>query len=124
MRRVACAVVRRGREVLAFRHPLAGAQLVKGGIEPGETVEAAALRELVEEAGVAGRGTRGLTIRDDIRDGELWHLVEVETGPLPEAWVHRCADDGGHDFAFFWHRPGDGDAAFAEPYRRVLRVLT
>jgi 8-oxo-dGTP pyrophosphatase MutT (NUDIX family) len=42
----------RGLEILAFRHPLAGTQLVKGTIESGETVEAGAVRELEEERGV------------------------------------------------------------------------
>ncbi|WP_272972120.1 NUDIX domain-containing protein [Comamonas terrigena] len=51
----ACPVVIRGLgtiEILAFEHPLAGLQLVKGTIEPGETSAAAALRELREESGL------------------------------------------------------------------------
>ena len=38
--------------ILAFRHPIAGCQLVKGTIEAGESAAAAALRELFEESGV------------------------------------------------------------------------
>ena len=53
-----CPYVLRGsgakREILSFRHPLVGWQLVKGTREPGESVEEGALRELVEEAGVVG----------------------------------------------------------------------
>ncbi|MCW5721534.1 MAG: NUDIX domain-containing protein [Devosia sp.] len=43
-----------GRESLS-RHAQAGVQLVKGTREPGEDPLAGALRELSEEAGVAGR---------------------------------------------------------------------
>ncbi|MHC8286071.1 NUDIX domain-containing protein [Pseudomonas sp. XS1P51] len=45
----ACPVVLRNieqLEILAFRHPLAGLQLVKGSVEPGELTGAAAVREL------------------------------------------------------------------------------
>lgn len=45
--------------VLAFRHPLAGYQLVKGTINDDEEVSAAAVRELVEESGVAATGHFG-----------------------------------------------------------------
>lgn len=51
----ACPVVIRDHghiEILAFEPPLAGLQLVKGTIEPGETSAAAALRELREESGL------------------------------------------------------------------------
>src|SRR6188472_422759 len=52
----ACPVVFRDpslQQILAFEHPEAGVQLVKGRIEPGENARAAALRELQEEAGIA-----------------------------------------------------------------------
>ena len=52
----ACPVVFRDsslQQILAFEHPKAGLQLVKGRIEPGENARAAALRELEEEAGIA-----------------------------------------------------------------------
>ena len=51
----ACAVVLSSESpprILLFRHPQAGVQLVKGSIEPGETAQQAALRELWEETGV------------------------------------------------------------------------
>ena len=35
-----------------FRHPLAGIQLVKGTVEPSESPEDAARRELFEESGL------------------------------------------------------------------------
>lgn len=43
-----------GSEVLLFIHPLAGVQLVKGTVEPGESVNEAAIRELAEESGIEG----------------------------------------------------------------------
>ena len=39
-------------EVLAFRHPQVGTQLVKGSLEAGEEPEDAALGELAEESGI------------------------------------------------------------------------
>ena len=104
-----CPVVFRDasmRQILAFEHPRSASNArVKGGIEPGETVRAAALRELAEESGIADTG-----IADDLgtwesgHRGHVWSL-QLCTFPqrLPETWTHHCADDGGHDFRFFWH---------------------
>lgn len=39
-------------ELLVFRHPDAGVQLPAGSVEPGEKLEAAALREVEEETGL------------------------------------------------------------------------
>ena len=57
-RRVACYVLREtasGPELLVFDHvdvPDAGTQVPAGGLEPGESVEEAALREVAEETGL------------------------------------------------------------------------
>lgn len=40
-------------QILAFRHPKAGTQLIKGTLETGERPEAGVLRELAEESGIA-----------------------------------------------------------------------
>ena len=111
-----CVVVRRGRDVLAFEHPQAGLQLVKGRPEPGEGVAATARRELFEEAGIRARRLRRRGWVPQLR----WHLVEAWTGRLPDRWIHRCADDGGHDFAFRWHRLGTPAHGFHTVFRRVL----
>jgi 8-oxo-dGTP pyrophosphatase MutT (NUDIX family) len=42
----------RGRELLLFEHPYAGVQIPAGTVEVGESPEAAALREAVEETGL------------------------------------------------------------------------
>ena len=53
-----CPVILRslgaGREILAFENPTPGYQIVKGTIEAGESIEAAAFRELAEETGITG----------------------------------------------------------------------
>lgn len=121
-----CPIVLRlrgGVEVLAFRHPDAGPQLVKGTLEPGETIEAGALRELEEEAGIAGARVTGRFGVYPI-GGDDWHLLRIHAPDLPESWVHHCADDGGHDFAFFWHRLADTPGDEWHPiFREALRHI-
>lgn len=90
--------------ILLFRHPQAGVQLVKGSIEPGETPEIAALRELAEESGI-----QAATLKDHLgcwASGHLdqvwsFHLCQVHSA-LPEQWSHQTLDDHGHVFEFFW----------------------
>jgi 8-oxo-dGTP pyrophosphatase MutT (NUDIX family) len=106
--RKVCPVVLRRRngraEILAFRHPTAGLQLVKGSIEPGEDPARAALRELFEESGIEGAevvlslGAVRVTGPD-----QEWQVFVCSTGPLPDAWSHFTEDGGGHAFSFFWH---------------------
>jgi 8-oxo-dGTP pyrophosphatase MutT (NUDIX family) len=94
-RRVACYVTRTGpagTELLVFDHvdfPDAGTQVPAGGIEPGEAVPAAALREVAEEA--------GLTAVEYV--GELGgsHAPHPETGAAQQTtYVHcRTADPRG-----------------------------
>jgi 8-oxo-dGTP pyrophosphatase MutT (NUDIX family) len=90
-------------QILAFEHPLAGRQLVKGTIEAGETIHLAALRELGEESGI-----RSASVRRDLgiwapSDAQVWAFVECAPNHvLAEKWVHHAPDDGGHDFRFFW----------------------
>jgi len=119
-----CPVVLRGTEpdveILAFEHPLAGRQLVKGSIEAGESIEAAALRELEEESGLtAVRATRHLGVWESGFEGQVWAFVLCESADRrPESWLHGAPDDGGLDFRFFWHpllsavEPGHWHAVF------------
>ena len=80
----ALAVVVRGERLLLVRRsnrPDAGKWGFPGGkIEPGETIAAAALRELAEETGVAAEAGDILTALDVIRRGEdgiLHHYVLI-----------------------------------------------
>jgi len=104
----ACAVVLRGspgaEQILAFRHPLAGFQLVKGSINPNEDAAQAVTRELYEEAGLVARSGVFLGVWASGHENQVWsfHICHPTTPP-PETWEHHCADDGGHLFQFFWH---------------------
>ena len=99
-------------EILAFRHPQAGTQLVKGTLEAGEKVEDATLRELAVESGIENaavvRPLGELTYR---KIAQHWRLFLCRVpGQLPDAWSFFTEDDGGHLFDFFWHelvRPAD-----------------
>ena len=72
-----CPVILRQREeswqILAFRHPQAGTQLIKGTPEAGEQPESAVLRELAEESGI----NRAIVVE---KIGELAYL------PMPADW--------------------------------------
>jgi 8-oxo-dGTP pyrophosphatase MutT (NUDIX family) len=91
-------------ELLAFRHPLAGIQLVKGSVEADETADAAALREITEEAGLAGvTVVRNLGTWFNMHAEQLWHLRVVSCdAELPVTWDHATQDGGGLTFSFFW----------------------
>ena len=87
----ACPVVLQGSKLLVFRHPSAGIQLVKGTIESGEGPEAAALRELREESGIADAA-----ICEDLG---LWDAdYEGRSGPSSFALSHKlCQNPGNTD---------------------------
>jgi 8-oxo-dGTP pyrophosphatase MutT (NUDIX family) len=125
----ACPVVFRDssmRQILAFEHPQAGLQIVKGSIEPGEHPRIAALRELAEEAGITDTDiAQDLGTWSSGRDNHVWSLHLCTYSPaLPETWVHRCPDDGGQDLRFFWHdvhaEPGE---RWAPPFREALATI-
>ncbi|MBJ7576440.1 NUDIX domain-containing protein [Devosia sp. MC532] len=103
-----CPFVLRGvgpaRQILAFRHPLAGLQIVKGTRELGEEICAGAQREFLEETGYVGDLAEGPRWSSaNIADGQLWHFVPVSSRDLPETFSCTTSDDGGHEFLFFWH---------------------
>ncbi|MFD2176193.1 NUDIX hydrolase [Veronia pacifica] len=92
-------------EVLAFCHPLAGKQLVKGTIEIAESPSDAAIRELYEESGVTVIGApRFLCHWHAVHQNQEWYFYHCQTEKLVGSWQHFTNDDGGHHFAFFWHR--------------------
>jgi 8-oxo-dGTP diphosphatase len=126
-------VVRRRRgadfEVLAFQHPLAGRQLVKGGLEQHESLERAAERELHEEAGLKARAVASMGDIWNEAAGQSWHFVLMDVlSVVPDTWVHHAPDDGGHDFVFFWHpiESVDADgwhAVFAPALSHLRQVI-
>jgi 8-oxo-dGTP pyrophosphatase MutT (NUDIX family) len=84
-------------EILAFAHPLAGNQLVKGTIEPGESIQDAALRELSEESGIEALINRDLGVWSSDFDNQVWAFVECAPIRIcPDSWTHHAPDDGGH----------------------------
>lgn len=110
--RKVCPVVLRRAAVLAFRHPRAGRQLVKGTPEAGELPAGTAARELAEESGLHLAPRLHLVRARVGAPGIVWDFVLMDRGSGPDVWTHHYADDGGHAFRFFWHpltaRPGRG----------------
>lgn len=98
-------------EILAFRHPLAGKQLVKGTIEANEPLTAACQRELFEESGIHAETVRFLGKWVSGYENQVWGFYLMACADsLPEQWTHFTEDDGGHRFQFFWqplNRPLD-----------------
>ena len=96
----ACPVVFRDpslQQILAFEHPKAGLQLVKGRIVPGENARAGC-----KAAGERNRRydrQRPGTWHSEHK-GHIWSFQLCTFTKLPETWTHYCADDGGHDFNF------------------------
>ncbi|MCF1433403.1 NUDIX domain-containing protein [Agrobacterium vitis] len=104
----ACPIVtratERGLDILAFRHPWAGRQLVKGTIETAEQPQDAAKRELFEESGlICPTEMTSLGTLDVGPERMTWHFFAWHSTGLPDQWEHATTDDGGHTFAFFWH---------------------
>ncbi len=90
-------------ELLAFKHPNAGNQLVKGGIKKGEHLDNACIRELQEESGIQAQVVKQLGAWEANFKNQIWgfclmHYEDV----LPETWEFATKDDGGHIFSFFW----------------------
>ena len=129
VQKVAPVVLRRREEleILAFRHPRAGTQLVKGTWEFGESGEDASLRELAEESGIENasvvKALGQLSFRG-IRQHWHFYLCHVP-GKLPDRWTFFTHDGGGHLFDFFWHElhqpPGCGWHA---DFRRALTFVS
>ena len=103
----ACPIILRetdgGTEILAFSHPIAGNQLVKGTIEQYESLSHACTRELKEESGVDATPPIALGVWDSKFDNQIWGFYLMEPDDhLLESWEYFTKDDGGHLFEFFW----------------------
>lgn len=124
----ACPVLFRDssmRQILAFEHPSAGIQLVKGRIERGEDSRSAALRELEEESGIANISiAKDLGTWNSGHEGQVWSLQLCSYQPgLPETWTHLCQDEG-KTFKFFWHNMHTpAGEHWTPPYQRALAEI-
>ena len=105
------AVVRDGRVLLARRValPYAGRFTLPGGlVEPGETLEAAALRELHEEVGVEAR-ILGFNAHVEVieRDAAARVLHHFVIASFVGVWIAGEATPGTEAEKVVWARRGD-----------------
>lgn len=114
------------RQILVFRHPLAGTQLVKGTLEAGERPEEAVLRELAEESGI-----ERAVVAEKIGELDLhmrqqhWHLYLCQTAEaLPEEWDFLTEDGGGLTFHFYWRDlDAEPDGSWFDLFKAALTFI-
>lgn len=88
---VGVALTRSGRVLAARRSDLGAWEFPGGKVEPGETPEHAAVREIAEELGCQVRITGWLEETAEIRDGLLLRIATAELvagEPIPRAGEH------------------------------------
>ena len=90
-------------ELLAFKHPKGGSQLVKGSIKKAERLEDACIRELEEESGIQAQVVKQLGVWEANYKNQIWGICLMHYEDiLPGTWQHNANDDGGTIFSFFW----------------------
>lgn len=113
-------------QILVFRHPQAGTQLVKGTLEPGERPEEGVLRELAEESGIVHAAIGEKLGEFDLpAAAQHWHIFLCRVADeLPEAWDFFTTDGGGHLFHFFWHNLTEApDESWHEHFQMALTFI-
>ncbi|MFN8490438.1 MAG: NUDIX domain-containing protein [Caldilineaceae bacterium] len=125
-----CPVVLRqrgdDRQILAFRHPKAGTQLIKGTLERDERPEEGVLRELAEESGIAHAAVGEKIGELEIHEAaQHWHIFLCHVlDELPEEWDFFTTDGGGHLFHFFWHNLTEApDESWHEHFQTALTFI-
>lgn len=106
-----------GPALLVFRPPVAGIQIPKGSVEPGESPFDAALRELAEESGIAAARVLRKIGYHEISVGagaaetgalelQAWHTFLIAAdAEIRDTWSHRVSGsevEEGLVFDYFW----------------------
>lgn len=138
-KRKAFAYITHNNRLLIFSHPHspgAGIQVPAGTMHPGESPEAAALREAIEETGLTNLTLVGL-IGEQQRDMSDFGMDEIHhryfyhlrcDGDPPETWQHYESDPssaggGPYLFEFWWARLPDGVPELVADHGKMLPQL-
>ncbi|MEQ1502425.1 MAG: bifunctional GNAT family N-acetyltransferase/NUDIX hydrolase [Myxococcota bacterium] len=129
--KVAAVLVRSDGGIALFHHPVAGIQLPKGTLEPGEDPLRGALRELDEESGVAVGAARPLGGWIQPAGSALHRWigfvadapVPLEGPDAPEGWDHPARgspDEQGLVFRYRWYPPALALAVLPAAYHELV----